>query len=192
MMMCNMTSMDGVIATRSRPRRGNSGLQFQYIAKDVRIDWSKTWSKKHLNALKYAYAKAPYFQTNLPWLETIYSRHDEFLADFTVDVTIELSYKLGIKNTRFIRSSQFESIQGEKTDRLIQILKRVDASHYISGPSAKEYIEETKFLDAGISLEFMEYNYPEYTQLHPPYDPNVTILDLIFMEGENAANYLFV
>ena len=160
--------------------------------KDVRIDWSKPWPKKHLNALKYAYAKAPYFQTNLPWLETIYSRQDEFLANFTIDITFELSQKLGIKNTRFIRSSQIEDIQGQKSDRLIQILKEVGATHYISGPSAQGYIEVEKFLDAGISLEFMEYNYPEYTQLHPPYDPYVTILDLIFMEGENAANYLFV
>jgi hypothetical protein len=45
------------------------------------------------------------------------------------------------------------------------------------------YIEEEKFSSAGISLEYMEYNYPEYPQLYPPYDPQVSILDLIFMTG---------
>jgi hypothetical protein len=36
----------------------------------------------------------------------------------------------------------------------------------------------------------MEYNYPEYPQLYPPYDPNVTILDLLFMTGPEASGYL--
>ena len=63
---------------------------------DVRIDWSKPWSRKHLNALTFAYAKAPFFQSYRPWLESVYERQDEFLADFTIKTSIELAEKLGI------------------------------------------------------------------------------------------------
>lgn len=158
--------------------------------KDVRIDWSKPWPKKHLNALTYAYAKAPFFQSYRPWLESIYSRRDELLADFTIETTIEISRMLGIMDTKLMRSSEIPNLDGKKTDRLIQILQHVGAKHYLSGPSAKDYIEKEKFNQAGISLEFMDYRYPEYPQLHPPYDPYVTILDLLFMVGEDALAYL--
>ncbi|RMD66126.1 hypothetical protein D6833_01890 [Candidatus Parcubacteria bacterium] len=158
--------------------------------KDVRIDWHQPWAKKHLKALTFAYSRAPYFRKYLPWLERIYSRHDEFLADFTVDTTIELARMMGITHTRFMRSSELEGITGRKTDRLIQILQRVGATHYLSGPSARNYLEEEKFAQAGIALEYMEYNYPEYPQLYPPYDPHVSILDLLFMVGDDALSYI--
>jgi len=97
---------------------------------------------------------------------------------------------LGNQHTRFLRSSELEA-QGQKTDRLIQILTQLNVTHYISGPSASSYIEEEKFQAAGITLEYMEYNYPEYPQLYPPYDPFVTILDLLFMTGPEAPKYIF-
>ena len=157
--------------------------------KDVRIDWSKSWPKKHLNALTYAYAKAPFFASYQPWLVSVYERRDEFLADFTIETTVELARMLGIKDTRFMRSSEISAIHGQKTDRLIQILQHVDAEHYLTGPSARDYIERDKFEEAEITLEFIEYDYPEYPQVHPPYDPYVTILDLLFMVGEEAGAY---
>jgi hypothetical protein len=89
-----------------------------------------------------------------------------------------------------MRSSEVVGIDGQKTERLIQILTKVGATHYISGPSARDYIEEDKFDKAGITLEYMTYDYPEYPQLYPPYDPYVTILDLLFMTGEEAPKYI--
>ena len=158
--------------------------------KDVRIDWSKLWSKKHLKSLKFAYAKAPYLAKYYSWLESIYNRRDEYLADFTIETTIELARILGIDKTKFMRSSSLEGVNGIKTDRLIQILETVGASHYMSGPSAKNYIENEKFAEAKIGLEFIKYDYPPYKQLHPPYNPYITILDLLFMEGEQALKFI--
>jgi len=158
--------------------------------KDVRIDWSRPWAKNHLKALTFAYNKAPHFKAYHPLLESFYTRRDECLAEFTIETTILLSRELGITSTRFLRSSELPGIQGARTDRLIQILKKVGASHYISGPSARDYIEKDQFDEAGITLEFMEYNYPEYPQLYPPFDSYVTILDLLFMTGKDAIHYL--
>lgn len=89
-----------------------------------------------------------------------------------------------------MRSSQISGIEGQKTDRLIQVLQAVGGTHYISGPSASDYIEKEKFEAAGITLEYMEYNYPEYPQLYPPFDPQTSILDLLFMTGPEAPNYI--
>jgi len=154
--------------------------------KDVRIDWSKPWPKNHLKALTFAYAKSPYFAFYMSWLDSVYARRDEFLADFTIWLTIEIARKIGINHTRFMRSSEIPGIEGQKTDRLIQILKHVGATHYMSGPSARDYIEQEKFDLAGIGLSYIEYNYPEYQQLYPPFDPYVTIFDVMFMLGEDT------
>lgn len=158
--------------------------------KDIRIDWSKPWAKNHLKSLTFAYNRAPYFREYLPLLESLYARRDECLADFTIEATIVLSHTLGITSTRFLRSSSLPGIIGARTERLIQILKTIGATHYISGPSAQAYIEPQMFDEAGISLEYMEYNYPEYPQLYPPYDPYVSVLDLLFMTGKEAIRYL--
>ena len=37
----------------------------------------------------------------------------------------------------------------------------------------------------------MAYDYPEYEQLHPPYDAQVSILDLLFMKGPDAPAFIW-
>jgi hypothetical protein len=168
------------------------GAQTQHIPiYQIRIAWDIPWSEAHLKAIWQAYAKAPHFERYLPLLETFYRRRDEFLADFTIDFSIALARELGNIHTRFMRSSEINGITGQKTDRLIQILEAVGATHYISGPAARDYIETEKFDRAGITLEYMQYEYPEYPQLYPPFDPQMSVLDLLFMTGSEAPHYMF-
>lgn len=155
----------------------------------IRVTWDKPWNRDHLKALQHSYARAPHFERYLPLLEEIYQRRDEYLADFTIATSIRLARELGFTSTRFMRSSEIPGIEGQKTDRVINILKQVGATHYFCGPSASAYMEPEKFDAAGISFEYMEYNYPAYPQLYPPYDPFVSIFDLLFMVGPDAAEY---
>jgi hypothetical protein len=159
----------------------------------VEIDWSQPWNRKHWQSLQQSYRKAPYFERYAPLLEGFYRRRDELLADFTIDLTVRLAQELGIRHTRFLRSSELSAeaqAHGDRTERLIHILQQVGADEYLSGPSARDYIEDEKFAAAGIGLEYIRYNYPEYPQLHPPFDPQVSILDLLFMTGPEALSYI--
>jgi hypothetical protein len=169
----------------------NRGVVIESIPiNQIEIAWEQSWAERHWRAIQQSYYRAPYFKQYAPWLEDVYQRRPERLADFTIPLTIEIAQKLGICRTRFLRSSELKA-SGQKTDRLIEILNWVGASHYISGPSARSYIENEKFEAAGITLEYMDYHYPEYPQLHPPFDPHVTILDLLFMVGPEAPQYIF-
>ena len=158
--------------------------------KDIPISWDKPWNLHHWRAIQFSYRKAPFFDLYEEYLGAIYAQQPALLADFTIQTTIDLARKIGIEHTRFMRSSELENISGEKTDRLISILKQAGADHYISGPAAKDYIESQKFQDAGIRLEYMVYDYPEYPQLHPPFDPQVSIIDLLLMTGSRALSYI--
>ncbi len=160
--------------------------------KDIAIDWNRNWNEKHWQMLKQSYGKTPFFHEYEDWLNIVFHERPNLLADFTINLTIDISNRLGIDGTRFIRSSEIPNICGHKTERLINILKAVNADHYISGPSAKDYIEKDKFDQAGISVEFIEYDYPEYPQKYPPFDPFVSILDLLFMTGPDARKFITV
>jgi hypothetical protein len=167
----------------------NRGAQTEHIPiTDIRIVWDRPWNQEHWNSIRLAYRKAPFFSQYAGIIEEFYTQKPEMLADFTIETTIILAKTIGIEKTRFMRSSRMIGVEGTKTDRLISILEKVDATHYISGPSARDYIENEKFADAGISLEFMEYDYPQYAQLYPPFDSQVSIIDTLFMMGKEAIN----
>lgn len=158
--------------------------------KDIPIVWDSPWNDKHLQTFRQNYAKAPYLKKYESLLETIYARKDAYLSDFTCATTELIARELGIAHTQFERSSKLGA-KGTKTDRLIWILKKAGATHYISGPSAANYIEREKFKEAGISLEFMAYDYPEYPQLHGTFQPQVSVLDLLFNVGPDAGKYIW-
>jgi hypothetical protein len=171
----------------------SKGAQTENISvNQIKISWDRAWNEEHLKTIKMAYAKAPYFKIYAPMVESFYTCRPELLADFTIDTTITIATELGITLPRFLSSSNLGvpgSKTGNKTDRLINLLKELGASTYITGPSAKDYIEQEKFEEAGINIQYMSYEYIEYPQLYPPFDPQVSILDLLFMTGPNALKY---
>ena len=146
------------------------------------------WAEEHLRTLTHLYARAPHFREYEPWLQRVYASPPPLLADFTIATTIDLASMLGI-DTPFVRSSTLGA-SGAKSARLIDVLRKVGATQYLSGPSARAYLDEEAFRDAGIEVEWMNYAYPEYPQLYPPYDPHVTVLDLLFMTGARAHELL--
>lgn len=169
----------------------SSGVQWNELQiRDVTINWDTPWNRKHLETLARSYWRSPHYKRYETMLERFYSQQTEKLADLTIGMTIELARELGIEGTQFLRSSTLGA-ERSKTDRLIDLLSKVGATHYISGPSACDYLDEAAFASAGIALEFMSYRYPEYEQLHPPYDPQVSVLDLLMMKGPDAGRYIW-
>jgi hypothetical protein len=155
----------------------------------IKIAWERPWNEEHWRTVTAVYRYAPYFERYAELLEPFFQRQDEYLADFTIDLTVALAGVLGIHGTRFLRSSDL-GVSGTKTERLIQVLQQVGADHYISGPAARSYLDENLFAAAGIGLEYMVYDYSEYPQLYPPYEPQVSIIDLLVMTGPEALEYI--
>lgn len=169
----------------------SQGVQVTHTPiRDVRISWDRPWAHKHRETIRHSYGRAPHFARYAPLLEDFYGRRGDNLADFTIELTVALAWELGLTRTRFLRSSAL-GVEGTKTERLLALLAAVGADHYISGPSARAYIDEEKVAAAGVTLEYMEYDYPEYEQLYPPYDPFVSVLDLLFMKGEEAGEWVW-
>lgn len=172
------------------PARTKGNVQHRRTIQEIEIDWEQSWSRSHLDTLRQAYRRAPFYADWEPFLIDVYARTPSHLAPFTIDVIIEVARRLGVAHTRFLRSSELD-IPGRRTERLVAIVQHLGCDRYVSGPSARNYLEEHRFADAGIALEFMQYDYPEYPQLYPPFEPNVSILDLLFMTGPRASKYIW-
>lgn len=155
---------------------------------DATIDYSNPWVRKHINSIKVAYSKAPFFEKYFSEFESILQIKYENLSDLNIALILWCMRHLNI-NTETRMSSEFNPV-GYRTDRIIDILKKVKATSYLVGPAAKDYIEVDRFKNAEIALEFKKYDYAEYNQLHGKFEPNVSVMDLMFNCGDDSRKYL--
>jgi hypothetical protein len=151
-----------------------------------------SWTKKHWRQLEQYYSKAPCFSKYREFFRNVYlerkwsslSELNQFLIK-----TITRDF-LGI-TTEFKDSREYD-LKSRKLGRLLELLHRAGADIYISGPSAKNYIDEKRFKEAGIQLVYKDYsNYPEYSQFYPPFNHYVTVLDLLFHAGPDSPWYIW-
>lgn len=159
--------------------------QFDAPIDSVRI--AAPWAAKHWTALRHAYARAPCFPDLAPRIEALYRSLDKetMLSLVNRRAIEEICAILGIDTP--MRWSRDMPVRGLRTDRLLSICLDAGATEYISGPSARSYMEMHKFAAAGITVRFVDYSgYPEYPQLHGAFAHGVTILDLLFSLGQNA------
>ncbi|MDY3319032.1 WbqC family protein [Riemerella anatipestifer] len=149
-----------------------------------------TWNIDHWNLLKQNYKNSKNFSEAKDFLEPLYLReHSKFLTDINVFFLQEICKYLNI-DCKMKLSSEF-ILAEERTKRLVNICKELSATKYLTGPAAKNYMDESMFNRENIEIEYLDYSgYKEYEQLFPPFDHAVSIVDLIFNEGENASKFL--
>jgi hypothetical protein len=147
----------------------------------IAIDHRRDWVRAHCETLRHAYHKQPFYARYAPLVAAILAKRHALLADLTIELTVAIARELG-STTRFVRASELP-LHGSKNDRLLDVLDRIGATRYISGPAAHAYIEPERFARAGIALEYACYAYPAYAQTRPPYEAAVSIVDTLFALG---------
>ncbi|MCB5175190.1 WbqC family protein [Microvirga lenta] len=168
-----------------------SKSRFEQPIDQVQI--AEPWAEKHWRGIELAYRRAPYFETTSSFLRPLYERAatERRLTDVNELFLCALSQRLGLK-TSISRDTQYPAV-GAKSERLLSICLAAGATHYISGPSAKDYLREEMFAEHGIAVEWMDYSdYPAYSQLHGPFEPFVSVIDLLFNLGEDTPRFLGV
>lgn len=148
------------------------------------------WAAKHWNTIQGSYAKAQYFPMYKDALKEFYaSAKTPLLSEVNINLIKLICGFLNIE-TRISNSADFE-LAGNPTERLVNLCKQTSASIYLSGPAAKDYLEEEYFIEAKVNIEWMDYSgYPEYPQLFPPFAHDVSIIDLLFNVGPAATTFM--
>jgi hypothetical protein len=163
--------------------------KYHQLIRETRIA-DPRWGKRHWATLSHNYAKARYFAQYREMLEPLFLGSNESLLSHSNRVFIDAICRiLGIR-TRITWSWDYWLPQG-RNERLIALCKAVGAQVYLSGPAAKQYIDESLFLAEGIEVEWMDYTgYAPYRQLYGPFEHGVSVLDLVFNEGADAPGFM--
>lgn len=165
-------------------RRGPLGQRIE----ETGVNYSTPWARKMLKRIRDAYRDAPHLEPYATELAGLLTPEAPSISELNVRLLRWGCRHLGIETP--MRMSREFAATGAKTERLIGILRQAGATSYLSGPSARAYLEPELFDRVGIQLEYKVYDYGQYEQLHPPFDPAVSIIDLLFMTGSAAPAYL--
>ena len=147
-----------------------------------------SWAKKHLATLQQTYAKAPFVAEVITVLERIYAEPSANLSGFNQRLIEVVTAYLGIE--RPMRLSSSLDVQATSDDRLIQLIRKVGGTHYISGQGGANYQDPTKFTAAGIELDVRIYTPIAYDAPRFPFLPGLSIVDALFVRGRSARDLL--
>ena len=136
-----------------------------------------SWVKKHIKYFKNSHSKT----CEKTFLESIICTYENFLekekvslTDFNIEIINNTLSFLDI-DVQLLRASELNiDNHFKKQDLVLEILKRENASCYISGIGAKSYQKEEDFISAGIDVK--------YNVIDPTIESE-SIIDLILREG---------
>ena len=143
------------------------------------------WRDKHLKTVEQSYKRAPHFDE----VFDLYRGPVESaptLVELNVGLIDAVAGYLEIE-TRRVRLSETLEAFGEKTELIVGLCEALGADAYLSGSGGgREYTEEQLLAEHGIELRFDEYEYPEHPQLWDSFEPNLSVLDVLFNCGRES------
>ena len=163
--------------------------RYTQTIRETQID-GVAWAEDHWRTLAQNYSRAPCFQEVSEVVEPVYRTHRHtHLSVLNRELIGAICGYLGVR-TRISNSWDYALLDG-KSERLADLCRQAGANEYVSGPSARGYLDESVFAEQGISVEWVDYSgYPEYSQLWGPFVHEVSILDLLFNAGREAPRYM--
>ena len=163
--------------------------KYHQTIRETEVD-GNGWAADHWKALAQNYRRAPHFDKIAAWLEPIYCAESfMYLSSLNRRLIEAICAYVGI-TTRISNSWDYALANG-KNERLASLCAQAGGTEYISGPAARDYVDEKIFTDQGIKLTWFDYaGYLEYSQLWGDFVPNVTILDLLFNCGKDAHRHM--
>jgi hypothetical protein len=151
---------------------------------------NSAWAQKHWSSFRSHYGRARYFGQYRELFEPLYRNEPPgLLSEINRTFIAAICRALGI-TTQITSDADYTTASG-KNERLLDLCRQSRATEYLSGPAARDYLDESLFAACGIKVTFADYSgYPEYEQLFPPFEHAVTVLDLLFNVGPAAHEFL--
>ena len=163
------------------------GLGLQKI-NAVRINHDGRWAKKHLNSLKNAYIRAPYFREHQNFLEDLFSTDLEKLIHLNLKIIRYLMQQLQVDTNVVLSSELGIHTKGDKL--LLEICSKLGASQLLVQKAARKYVNSDQLSAEGITLSDFRPPSPVYPQLWGDFIPNLSALDLIVNCGPKACDIM--
>jgi hypothetical protein len=163
--------------------------KYPQLINEVEINNTVKWQHKQRQALSTNYRRAPYYDYLEGLLEEVFSGSWKWISELNIEVVRRLAQVLGIDTPVFVASDLGE-LPSDPDDRLIALTKHFGADTYLAGGGGKDYMNLDKYTEHGIKVMFQDYQHPVYEQLFGPFEPFMSIIDLVLNHGFKSLNIL--
>ena len=154
------------------------------LISEVKLATNIRWAKKHWQAIENNYSNCHYFAKYSDYFKEIFEKDWSFLSELNIELIGAILKILDIKS-KIVRSSELE-IKTKRTQRLVDICKKLDAKVYIAGQGGKDYLNEGLFKKNNVKLVYQEFEHPKYPQKFGEFEPYMSVIDLIFNCGPES------
>lgn len=187
----NYINSSGGLQRLSVPVRAKNHMH--YSVYEIEINRDSNWNRKHLAAITQSYSSTPYGLELVDLITPTYQNPPKYLNQLNrILIKTLWNYASGGLSRNFIGDEKILNSSGHDSNmRLIEICQRVGADRYLSGPSAKRYIDLVLWGQHGISVEFIDYSITHYHQNRQNFEPFISILDPISILGNSCIANLF-
>lgn len=151
----------------------------------VELSIDTDWRQDNLRLLEQNYRKAPFYGEVMPQIERMYAQPFCLLRDFNM-ASIEMLMDMLDVRIPWVWSSSLDPV-GTKNELLVDLLKKVSATHCLSGVGARDYFQPEPFAKAGIEVIWQDFTHPVYTQQFGEFVPYLSALDVLFNHGITAS-----
>ena len=176
----------------SIPTNHNTSLAM----KDIRISDHANWRHVHWNALLSAYGESPFFEYYQDDIRPFYEKKYEFLFDFNMEITEKMIELLDIRpkisvTSEYIQSEELK-VKSEEFNGLANH-KVQSSNHKVQSKEVQSIVDFREAIRPKKPLPDAEFESKRYYQVYEQkfgFQPNMSILDLLFNEGNEAIFYL--
>ena len=172
--------------------------------KDIRISDHANWRHVHWNALLSAYGESPFFEYYQDDIRPFYEKKYEFLFDFNMEITEKMIELLDIRpkisvTSEYIQSEELKekSIESEelkvKSEEFNGLANHKVQSKEVQSKEVQSIVDFREAIRPKKPLPDAEFESKRYYQVYEQkfgFQPNMSILDLLFNEGNEAIFYL--
>lgn len=160
------------------------------LIKDTKLKFNNKDKENFLKTIIMGYKKAPYFSYVYPILEDIIFNDDNDLTSYIKYSIDKVNSYLDIK-TEILISSQINKNNTLKSqDRIIEINKLLNASHYINAIGGQNLYDKTVFKQNGIELNFIKTKPYNYVQYDKNFVSALSIIDVLMFNSKDEVQVM--
>jgi hypothetical protein len=137
--------------------------------------------RRHMVTIRQCYAKRPHWATVAPMVESVYE-HEAETIDEVCWRTFQACIRLLTPDTRIVRSSGLD-VHSAKGELVLELVKAVGGTSYISGRPGLSYLPLDQFRRAGVDVIVQDWKAPAARRGLT----NPSILDLLANAGLDTA-----
>lgn len=160
------------------------------LINEVHLLKGDPWRKKFLKTLQQSYQKAPNYQKVFVLIEGIVLLEPETIHELTVIALQKICAYIGIE-TEIIPSSRiYNNTDLKGQERILDICKKEQASHYINPIGGMELYDKVKFEKECIKLNFLKSVASPYSQFQNAFVPWLSVIDVLMFNRSEDINTL--